>query len=275
MKLSEIRRHFPTLFFCWSLLPKWLRRRPTLRGLMLLVVTLVISFGWVFHRARVQRKAVTAIESAGGSVRYEFFTISTKDYKLSTPKWLIHGLGRDYLGTVKGVHLPPPRGGYRRRNVAVAADHTPNPDLVMAHVGQLSALDTLQVEGVPITNTGLSHLRGLKRLKSLMISRTRVTGAGLERLAGLHELQFLVLAGLPIGDADLARLAAVLRPRRSVSLGNSDYLFLDLSQTQITDAGLVCLVGLRRDVFLDVKGTAVTDAGAAAFLKAQRGSVDR
>jgi len=242
---------------------------------MLLVLILGSGFGWSVHRARVQRDAVAAIEGAGGTVRYEFFTLSSKNYKLGTPKWLIALLGPDYLGTVKGVYLPPPRQRFRRGKVAVPAEYPLNPDLVMAQVGRLSSLEIVQVDGAPITNAGLSHLRGLTRLKTLMIGRTKVTGAGLERLAGLHELQFLVLAGLPIGDADLARLAVVLRSRRSVSPGSLDFLFLDLSQTQVTDAGLLHLAGLWRELFLDVKGTAVTDAGAAAFLKVQVGSVDR
>jgi len=145
----------------------------------------------------------------------------------------------------------------------------------MAQVGRLDSLEVVQVQGVPITDAGLANLQGLKRLWFLMIRQTKVTGAGLESLAGLPRLQFLDLAGLPIGDTDLARLGVILRSRRAVSPGSVDILSLNLSQTQITDAGMLHLAGLRRDILLDVKGTAVTDAGAAAFLKVQRGTVDR
>jgi internalin A len=277
MDPTHVRRHFPTMFYCWSLLPWWLRPRVRLsiRGLMLLVLILGGGFGWVVHRARVQRDAVAAIEAAGGSVRYKFFTLSSRNYKFETPKWLFSLLGPDYLATVNGVHLQPPRRRFRRGKVVLQAEYPGNPDLVMAHVGRLDALEVVQVDGVPITDEGLAYLRGLKRLRTLLISQTKVTGAGLESLAGLHELLLLDLEGLPIVDADLARLRVLLRSRWAVSPARADFLVLDLSRTRITDAGLLQLVGLRRDILLDVKGTAVTDAGAAAFLKVQSGSVDR
>ena len=222
---------------------------------------------------RVQRDAVAAIEQAGGSVRYKFFMLSSRNYRFEIPSWLSSHLGPDYLASVKGVHLPPPTRGHRRGKVL--SESAGNGDLVMAHVGRLDSLEVVQVPGVPITNTGLAYLRGLKRLKTVMISQTKVTGAGLESLAGKPGLLLLDLAGLPIVDADLARLSVLLRSRRPVSPGEVDFLSLNLSQTQITDAGLLHLAGLRRDILLDVMGTAVTDAGAAAFLKVQRGTVER
>jgi hypothetical protein len=176
---------------------------------------------------------------------------------------------------VKGVHLQPPTQAYRRGKVVDPSGDPADADFVMAQVGRLDSLEVVQVDGFAMTNVGLASLRGLKRLKTLFIRQTKVTGAGLDSLAGLHALQFLDLAGLPIVDADLARLAVALRSRRTVRPWSIDVLYVNLSQTQITDAGLLHLVGLRRDVLLDVSNTAVTDAGAAAFLKVQRGSVER
>jgi len=117
MDPTHVRCHFPTLLYCWSLLPQWLRPRLRLSvlALMLLVLILGGGFGWVVHRARVQRDAVAAIEGAGGSVRYELFTLSSKNYKFETPQWLLSHLGADYVGTVKAVYLSGPiqqvRGG--------------------------------------------------------------------------------------------------------------------------------------------------------------------
>ena len=43
----------------------------SVRVLMVLVLVFGGGFGWVVHRARVQREAVAAIERAGGAVGYD------------------------------------------------------------------------------------------------------------------------------------------------------------------------------------------------------------
>ena len=51
--------------------PWWRSLRFSLRGLIVVVLIIGGSLGWVVHRARVQRRAVAAIEKAGGTVEYE------------------------------------------------------------------------------------------------------------------------------------------------------------------------------------------------------------
>jgi hypothetical protein len=275
MEGTPARSHFPTFVYYWSLLPWWLRPRPrlSLRSLMVLVLILGGGFGWVVHRADVQRDAVAAIERAGGIVRYEFFRLSSKNYRLETPKWLSSLLGVDYVATVKGVYLPPPTR--RRQRGKALSESSVNADEVMAHVGRLACLEVVHLEGRPITDAGLAHLRGHEWLRTIIIRQTKVTGAGVASLSGLPGLLFLDLAGVPLVDADLARLAVLLKSRRAVRPGIPDFLDLNLAQTQITDAGLMHLAGLRPQILLNVEGTAVTEAGVASFLKMQNGTVER
>ncbi len=75
------------------------RLRLSVRGLMVLVLVLGVGFGWVVHRARVQREAVAAIRRARGEVRYDRKFLSY-DEELGGPswkKWLVVHLGIDYF----------------------------------------------------------------------------------------------------------------------------------------------------------------------------------
>jgi hypothetical protein len=63
-------------------------------------------------------------------------------------------------------------------------------------------------------------------------------------------------------DADLALLAQRCKKLRTLNLSGCN---------QITDAGLMHLVGLQKLQRLDTLATAVTDAGEAAFRAAQQG----
>ena len=51
--------------------PWWRYLRFSLRGLIVIVLIIGGSLGWMVQSARVQREAVAAIEKAGGIVQYE------------------------------------------------------------------------------------------------------------------------------------------------------------------------------------------------------------
>src|SRR4051794_7832725 len=88
---------------------RWHRAVLSLRALMLLVLVLGGGLGWVAHRAAVQRRAVAAIEAAGGRVFYDW---DLSDGVAKPPgtrrtwlKWLCDRLGPDYFGDITSVFL--------------------------------------------------------------------------------------------------------------------------------------------------------------------------
>ncbi len=136
----------------------------SVRALMVLVLILGGGLGWVVHRARVQRDAVAAIERAGGSVSYFWNWDAPNTARgRAIPPWLrplVNTLGPDYFAGVDDVR---------------PSDQLD--DALMAHVGRLHGLRTLQIfGGRSLTDTGLVHLKGLKRLEMLSIYYSSVRG---------------------------------------------------------------------------------------------------
>jgi hypothetical protein len=81
-------------------LQSWRRGlRLSVRTLMVLVLVLGGGFGWIVHRAKLQRDAVVAIEQAGGHVYYEWQLQNgqiVSNGQPRWPKWLVDRLGVDY-----------------------------------------------------------------------------------------------------------------------------------------------------------------------------------
>jgi hypothetical protein len=91
---------------------------------------------------------------------------------------------------------------------------------------------------------------------TLAAVRAAVPGALRTIVPGERELEYTAaVAGKAFGDAELAKLAAVGR----------DLVWLDLSRTAITDAGLKALTAMPNLEHLDLRETAVGDAGVAAL----------
>jgi uncharacterized membrane protein len=86
--------------------------------------------------------------------------------------------------------------------------------------------------------------------------RAAVPGALKTIVPGERELEYTAaVAGAAFGDADLAKLSAVGR----------DLVWLDLSRTAVTDAGLKAVAAMPNLEHLDLRETAVGDAGVAAL----------
>src|SRR5262245_44099219 len=81
----------------------------SVRALMIFVLVIGGGLGWVVHRARVQRNAVTAIERAGGRVYYDWQSSpsgrSNPKARHWIPQWFVDYLGRDYFGSVRQASL--------------------------------------------------------------------------------------------------------------------------------------------------------------------------
>ncbi|BCS32413.1 hypothetical protein TBR22_A16270 [Luteitalea sp. TBR-22] len=86
--------------------------------------------------------------------------------------------------------------------------------------------------------------------------RASVPGSLRAIVPGERELEYTAaVAGKAFGDAELAKLSAVGR----------DLVWLDLSRTAVTDAGLKALTTMPNLEHLDLRETAIGDAGVAAL----------
>jgi hypothetical protein len=208
----------------------------SLRALMLLIAVVAGWLGWICHRARVLREAVTAIESAGGTVYYDW---EWKDGLPMTeePGWLRRRLGPGFFEEVA------------RTSIGEKGD-----DALMVHIGRLRHLQSLGICRGNVTHSGLAAIAGLTNLKQLDISHTGITDAGLARVADLTNLETLSLDNTSITDAELARVA-----------GLTNLEVLSIENTRITDGGLIHLTGLKRCHTICVSGTKVTPKGVTAM----------
>src|SRR5262249_178549 len=66
-------------------------------------------------------------------------------------------------------------------------------------------VETLDLEGLEVTDAGLKQLRDLKNLQSLLRRNTDITDAGLKELAALKKLTRLSLS-IPVTDTTLTTL---------------------------------------------------------------------
>ena len=81
-----------------------------MRALIVLVLVIGGSIGWLVRGARIQREAVAAIEQAGGYVQYNWeWSGGNPDPagKPWAPSWLVGYVGADYFGHVVTVNFPP------------------------------------------------------------------------------------------------------------------------------------------------------------------------
>jgi Leucine-rich repeat (LRR) protein len=159
--------------------PWWRYLRISLRGLIVLVLVFGGGLGWFVSRAKVQLDAVTAIERAGGSVKYEWewkdgqFNPSGKPW---WPKWLMDHIGPNYLAHIAEVDLT--QGGS---------------DEQMLAIGKLKSLEGVIIRKSSITATGLAPLTELADLRNLSIFNCQVSDDGLEPLRRLQQLDNLRL----------------------------------------------------------------------------------
>jgi hypothetical protein len=203
----------------------------SVRALMMAVLLVGGGFGWMVHRARVQREAVAAIEAVGGDCTYDWqepiwrpgsdgLLHETYADGPPWPAWVERTVGLDFL--------------YRVTSVVLFFDPDKVDDSVLEQVGRLDGLESLNCEGCSsITDSGLTRLRGLRRLKTLSLAGTGVKGPGLIHLSGMGRLEYFDLRATFPKDADLAPLAHL-----------TSLVGLALSGKNLTDAALAHLAGL-------------------------------
>ena len=199
------------------------RNRPrfTLGIVMLLVLALGCTLGWIAHRARVQREAVAAIVHAGGEVYYDY-EMAIPAAKPHGPDWLRGLIGRDYFDTVRSV------GGYKP-----TID-----DAVVAQIGCLTEVRALYLYSATVTDFGLAKLAGLRRLGTLHLGAPNVSGSGFRHLSGLNDLRNLHVYATPITDENLAFLVPLTGIE---NLSFSSRLIGDAGMTRVAE-----LTGLKK-----------------------------
>ncbi len=128
------------------------------------------------------------------------------------------------------------------------------------------------LSGTRITDAGLRELRFLTKLTSLDLSGTKITGAGLKELAGLKNLVRLDLSGEQLTDGSLRvlrendMLGLLFRPWDAQSRRSGDEITtFGFLHTQVTDAGLAELAGLKNLKHLSLQTPKITGTGFKAL----------
>lgn len=151
----------------------------------------------------------------------------------------------------------------------------------LAALRPLKNLKTLDLRETQITDQGLKELKGLAELENLYLDSTAVSDIGLKQLAPLAKLKHLSLSvcgGITdlgmreIGQLPSLELLAVARtPVSNEGLKElQNLIHVNVSQTQVTDAGLAVLQDFRRLSQLRLGGPLITDAAVAELEKLPR-----
>jgi RNA polymerase sigma factor (sigma-70 family) len=127
-----------------------------------------------------------------------------------------------------------------------------------------------------VTDAGLKELAGLENLTSLALGGSKITPAGLKELVRFKKLTTLYLNGDQLTDASLlllrelgllhvlsgARAGTFLTPGYDKRPTSADeVIFMDLRDSQVTDAGLKELAGFKNLRALKLNNTQVTGTG--------------
>jgi Leucine-rich repeat (LRR) protein len=232
--------------------------RVSVRGLLVAILVIAASFGWVVRRAHVERDAAAAITEAGGTFAFDWQKPRPQSGGKKSqmrdgpwaPKWLVEFMGPHYFAYITDVQIA-------RRNR----------EAVLEHVGRLTHLERLQFSnGVSfatvihallntLPSTGLARIQGLNE-----IADPPVDGACLRYLKDLTRLKTLRLPeNIALTDADLFHL------RRLTELDR-----LELHDPRITDSGVRWLKDMKSLTWLDLAGTQVSSAGLKSLAALNR-----
>lgn len=192
------------------------------RTLLLAVSVLLLSLGWLGHRARRRASAIVAIQRLGGVIIYDYQVTWNADgsYTPINPlptRWTNRFIPDRYLS---GVFL-----------ISMGEDATESD---LHYLKRLQGIDILSLGRMQITDDGLRQLEGVDVVWSLDLSGTRVSDTGLKALARLPELERLQLDGTQITDVGLDYLTAIPALR-----------FVNLLGTRVTTEGVAKLKAAR------------------------------
>ncbi len=125
-------------------------------------------------------------------------------------------------------------------------------EVMLDDVLKLNTLQSLNLNGLSVTDQQLSRLKALPHLRELWLESAAITDAGISHLAAWRELVSLKVARTKITDTAVASLAELKTLET-----------LDLSHTQTTDESVQHLKTLQRLKSLNLRNTSITAEGAA------------
>ena len=180
----------------------------SLRTLLISLTGMGIWLGIEVNGARRQQAIVSAIQEAGGVVRYDWELAGDhSDWKTGFPETgATHPPGPEWLRRIVG-------DDFFQAVVAVFSTEVPLTDDQLPSVELLPALRILALGRTGIGDASLPRIGRLRRLRFLDLSDTNVTDAGMDYVARLRGLKMLWVgawAAVPestVGDAGLRRLA--------------------------------------------------------------------
>ncbi len=235
-------------------------RRPLVWGLVVLVL-LGVAWGGCYLLGAPYRRAVAAIEQAGGQV----VLMDNQDGARVR-------LGGERVTDADLVHLAAISN---LENLFLGGSKITDTG-VTQHVSGLASLRSLRLNNTAIGDASLEALKGLSGLEELYLSETAVTDEGLKSIAGMTHLTLLDLTETAVSDRGLAelkglsritvlRLAGTQITDRTLQLLKQfpGLEVIILNDTQITDAGLEHLKTLPAINLIRMHDTQATDAGEA------------
>lgn len=123
-------------------------------------------------------------------------------------------------------------------------------DKELARICEFPNLQSLSLEGNPITDDTLKSISNVRRLRGVYLTDTKVGDDGIKHLSNAVNIEQLWLRGTNVTDDGLAYL------KNLASLG-----YVDLSNTSVSDKGLEKITHLKRMYYLHLPGTRVTRSG--------------
>jgi hypothetical protein len=216
----------------------------SLRMFAALLASLGIASVWLGARGYRQMVAIREIEQAGGELVI----------KKAGPEWLRARVGDEWMRALDKVEFVDFYGSQ-------------DAQALLPRLIEFADLETLRLDGMPVTDAELANVRGLTKLTDLSLDNTPVSDAGLEQLQRLTRLKQLSLRNTAVTDAGLKHLRGLrdlekLRiesVKETISLlGVSEQV---VDNPKITDSGLEHIAGLTRLELLSLRGAQVTDAG--------------
>ena len=226
----------------FAVLGEWIRQRFrfSMRSLLLITTAFAVVmalFAQQVMQARRDRVAALLILRVGVSVTYDFQHDSGDWFVTQSgillPDWLRQFAGDEMFGRVVAVDF--------------WGSHCQDEDLAVV-CRQLDDVKNMRLAVSRVTAEGIEHLRHLEALESLQLEPIQLSALGVHHLAELPHLREMRLVGMGANREALAELSK-LRALRQLS-----------APTDLSDADLEAMTGIRRLEELVLRGSLLTDA---------------
>jgi hypothetical protein len=166
----------------------------SLKALMVLMVVVAVSCGWVKWKLdgkQRERGALAELNKIGGNFNYDWQYAGQS--APPGPVWVRKLLGDDFFSKVVLIQIE--------------GDHVTDDWLL--HLEPLTGLEHVYLKCPRITDDGLSHLSRLN-LRELNLEGSRVTDVSLVSLQNFTQLSYLNLSGTGVTNSGITQLQQAL-----------------------------------------------------------------